>query len=461
MQGDANTLKMGRWGITMALLRGKTRAFHAVDGALDIEDRPPTAGGYIIKIVGFLLVAFLAWAGLTTLEEVTRGDGKIIPSSKMQVIQSAEPGVVREILVREGQRVEKGAILARLDNTLTSSGLGELASRAYALEAATARLRLEYERGFDAAYVCPAEVAKEAPQACANEQSLRNARRLTLQSQLRVLTERIEAKKRELSSARASLDSTERSLVLARDEMALISPLAKSQVVAATDFLRTRRDVSELEGRQSTDQETIARVQAELREADLQLEAQTIHFRQEALAELTQKQAELAIVRESMRAAADRVNNTDIRSPVGGIVNTLYVNTVGGFVNAGTRVMDIVPVEDQLLVEAKVRPQDIAFIRPGQRAMVKVTAYDFSIFGGLEGRVEQVSASSVYDDTTRETFYTVLVKTEKSSLTHSGAEHPILPGMITSVDILTGEKSVLTYLLKPINKARAEALRER
>jgi adhesin transport system membrane fusion protein len=369
--------------------------------------------------------------------------------------------VVREILVREGQRVEKGDILAKLDNTLTSSGLGELSSRANALEAAVARLRIEYERGFDAVYECPAEVAKAAPQACANEQSLRSARRLTLQSQLRVLTERIEAKKRELSAAQANLDSTGRSLVIARDEMALITPLAASQVVAATDLLKTRREVSELEGRQSTDQEAIARVQAELREANLQYDAQTISFRQEALSDLTEKQAELAVVKESMRAAADRVNNTDIRSPVGGIVNTLYFNTVGGFVNAGTRVMDIVPVEDQLLVEAKVRPQDIAFIHPGQHAMVKVTAYDFSIYGGLEGQVEQVSASSIYDDMSRETYYTVLVKTDKSSLRRNGIENPILPGMVTSVDILTGEKSVLTYLLKPINKARAEALRER
>src|SRR5262245_1822696 len=270
---------------------GKPRALknNAPAGALDIEDRPPAAGGHIIKIVGFLIVAFLAWAGLTTIDEVTRGEGRIIPSSKMQVIQSAEPGVVREILVREGQHVEKGDVLARLDNTLTSSGLGELTSRAAALEAATARLRLEHDRGFDASFQCPAEVAKSAAEACANEESLRRARQLTLQSQLRVLTERIEAKKRELSAAQSNLASTGRSLTLARDEMALISPLAQNQVVAATDLIRTRRDVSELEGRQSTDQEAIARVQAELREANLQLEAQTISFRQDALAELTQK----------------------------------------------------------------------------------------------------------------------------------------------------------------------------
>src|SRR5688572_17315405 len=213
---------MGRFG-------GKPRAANAGAGVMDIEDRPPAAGGHIIKIVGFLIVVFVAWAGLTTLEEVTRGDGRIIPSSKMQVIQSSEPGVVREILVREGQRVEKGDVLARLDNTLTTSSLGELTSRAYALEAQTTRLRLEHERGFDAPYVCPPELAKKAPEVCANEQNLRTARRLNLQSQLRVLTERIEAKKRELSAARASFESTGRSLTLARDEMALISPLAKSQ----------------------------------------------------------------------------------------------------------------------------------------------------------------------------------------------------------------------------------------
>ena len=308
---------------------------------------------------------------------------------------------------------------------------------------------------------CPPEVVKAAPDACANEQNLRTARRLTLQSQLRVLTERIEAKKRELSSAQASLESTGRSLMIARDEMALITS-AREEPGRGRD--RSSEDAPRCErarGPAVDDQEAIARIQAELSEADLQLEGQSIHFRQEALAELTQKQAELAVVRESMRAAADRVNNTDIRSPVSGIVNTLYVNTVGGFVNAGTRVMDIVPVEDQLLVEAKVRPQDIAFIHPGQRATVKVTAYDFSIFGGLDGKVEQVSASSVYDEASRETFYTVLVKTEKSTLARNGVDNPILPGMITTVDILTGEKSVLNYLLKPINKARAEALRER
>lgn len=451
---------MGKWYIRR---RGKKKSGpeSSSRSILDVEDRPPAVGGNIIKIVSLLVVAFLAWAGFTRIDEVTRGEGKIIPSSKMQIIQSSEPGVVRQILVREGERVERGAVLARLDNTSTSSNLGELTSKAYALDAQTARLRLEHDRGLDASYVCPEQVAKAAPDVCANEENLRAARKQNLESQLRVLTERIEQKRRELSAAQASLQSTGDSLALARDEMDLITPLAKSQVVAATDLLRARRDVSELEGRQRSGEEAVARVQAEFREANEQLEGQTLNFRQQALSDLTTKLSELSVVRESIRAAADRVNNTDIRSPVGGIVNTLYVNTVGAFVNAGARVMDIVPVEDQLLIEAKVTPRDIAFIHQGQRATVKVSAYDFSIYGGLDGVVEQVSASSVFDDVTRETFYTVLVKTGKSSLRWNGIEHPILPGMICTVDILTGEKSVLNYLLKPLNKARYEALRER
>ena len=303
--------------------------------------------------MGFLIVVFLAWAGLTTLEEVTRGDGRIIPSSKMQVIQSSEPGVVREILVREGQRVEKGYVLARIDNTLTSSGLGELTSRAFALEAATARLRLEYERGYDTPYLCPPEVAKAAPDVCANEQNLRTARRLTLQSQLRVLTERIEAKRRELSSAKASSESTGRSLTLARDEMALISPLAKSQVVAATNLLRyaprrerTRGPSIKRRGSDCSHSGGIERRPTSSSKANRSIPAGGACG---ADAEACRAGGRA----ESMRAAADRVNNTDIRSPVSGIVNTLYVNTVGGFVNAGARVMDIVSGEEQLLVEAK------------------------------------------------------------------------------------------------------------
>lgn len=431
------------------------------DMVSDIEDSPPAIGAYIIKIIALLFVAFLAWASLTRVDEVARSTGRIIPSSRMQIIQSAEAGIVQEIVVREGQRVEQGEILLRLDDTSISSDLGELTARSLALEVQTERLRLEHEGDIGAPFICPEEVLASAPDICTNEERLREARRQTLQSQMDVLHERVEQRQRELNEMRSRLVSVSESLRISRDEMALIAPLAERQVVAATDLLQARRTMNDLEGERRAAQESIARVQAELREANLQLEGQLLQFRQEALSEMTKILSDLAVVREAIRGAADRVKNTDIRSPVAGIVNSLYINTVGAYVNAGARVMDIVPVEDQLLVEARATPADIAFIRVGQPTTVKISAYDYTIYGGLNGVVEQVSASSVLDEVTRETYYTIIVRTESSSLIWNGIEHPIMPGMICDVEILTGKKSVLSYLLKPINKARNEALRER
>jgi adhesin transport system membrane fusion protein len=431
------------------------------DDLRDIEDAPPAIGANIVKIVVVLFLAFLGWAAFTQVDEVTRGEGRVIPSSRVQVIQSAEAGVVSEIVVREGVRVERGDILLRLDDTSISSNLGEFTAQSRALEAAIERLNLEYEGDIDAPFVCPDEIAQSVPEVCANEQRLREARRESLQSQLDTLRQRVEQRQRELNEVQSNVRTITDSLELARDELALLAPLAERQVVAATDLLQVRREVNDLEGQRRSAQEAIARVQAELREANLQLEGQVLAFRQDALAELAEKQSEFAVLSESIRGAADRVKNTDIRSPVEGIVNTLYINTVGAFVNAGARVMDIVPIEDQLLVEARVLPQDIAFISPGQPATVKISAYDFSIYGSLNGEVDQVSASSVLDEATRETFYTVVVRTDKTTLSRNNIEYPIMPGMITNVEILTGKKSILTYLLKPINKARTEALTER
>ena len=427
----------------------------------DIEDSPPAIGANIIRIIVALFIAFLVWAGFTQVDEVTRGAGKVIPSSRVQFIQSAEAGVVSEIVVREGNQVQQGDLLLRLDDTSTSSNLGELTAQARALGAAVERLRLEYEGDIEAPFVCPAELAAGAPEICASEQRLRQARRENFQSQLDVLDQRVEQRQRELNEAQSNFSSVNSSLELANDELALLEPLAERQVVAATDLLQVRRAVNDLQGKRRSAQESIARVRAELREANLQVEGLELNFRQTTLAELTEKQSELAVVRETIRGAEDRVKNTELRSPVSGIVNTLYINTVGAFVNAGARVMDIVPIEDQLLVEARIFPQDIAFVSPGQQATVKVSAYDFSIYGSLNGLVEQVSATSVLDEATRETFYTVIVRTGESKLSRSGVDHSIMPGMVTNVEILTGKKSVLTYLLKPINKARAEALTER
>jgi adhesin transport system membrane fusion protein len=217
----------------------------------------------------------------------------------------------------------------------------------------------------------------------------------------------------------------------------------------------------ELRGQQAANKETIAKVEAALREARNGSQEVDLQFRQDALAELTKASAELSVISQTAKGAQERLRRTDIRSPVDGVVNTLTVNTVGGFVNAGGHVMDIVPLEDALVVETKVKPADIAFLRQGQPALVKITAYDFSVYGGLDAVVEHVSADSVYDEQARETFYIVQVKTDRSFLHYRGKDFPIMPGMVAQVDILTGKKTVLDYLLKPIIKARQESLRER
>jgi adhesin transport system membrane fusion protein len=222
-----------------------------------------------------------------------------------------------------------------------------------------------------------------------------------------------------------------------------------------------KRDIADTEGQIATQNESIPKLEAAIREAQGQVKEQEEKFRQEARTELSEAEAELAVNQETLRGATDRVVRADIRSPVDGVVNQINSNTVGGVVQAGQTLMEIVPLEDSLFVEVKIRPSDIAFVHPQQPAVVKITAYDFSIYGGLDGNVERISADSVYDEEARQNFYLVTVKTLENQLKSEKEELPIIPGMVASVDILTGKKSVLDYLLKPINKARAEALRER
>jgi adhesin transport system membrane fusion protein len=426
----------------------------------DGSTRSATTIIYSVSLLGLFLVI---WAAFAEVDEVTRGEGKIIPSKKTQMIQSAEPGVVQEILVRLGQNVKQGDLLVRLDSSLTNSNLGEVEAKTRTLQAQIARLRIESEGKAESGFVCPADLAAVAPEVCANEANLLASRYDGVRKRASSLAERVEQRQRELNEAQQNATRFAEGLDLAEKELEIISPLAARNISPKTELLRAQRAVVELRGQKAANREAIARVEAALREANNGLQEETLKFRQDALAELTKASAEYSVLRQTVKGAEERVRRTDIRSPVDGIVNTLAVNTVGGFVNAGGHVMDIVPLEDALIVETKVRPADIAFIRPGQSALVKVTSYDFSIYGGLNGIVEHVSPDSVIDETGREkeTFYIVQVKTDHSVLTHNGKEYPIMPGMIAQVDILTGKKTVLDYLLKPILKAKQEALRER
>ena len=426
-----------------------------------VHKGPPRITFVFLILVSALFVSFLTWAALAQIDEVTRGDATIVPSSKIQVVQSLEGGIVKELDVRVGDKVAKGQVLLRIDDTGFSSNLGELKARDWSLRAQVARLQFEFENGLSDTIAFPDDLVAAAPDVVANERQLFTVRQQNLRNQINILEDRLDQRKLELGEQKAGLARSEANLALAEEESALKAPLAASGIVPRTDMLKLQREVADLKGQIATAAQTIPRLESAITEAERQIEEQALTFRQNARAELNQKAAELAVTTETMKSATDKVARSDLRAPVDGIVNRLHVTTVGGVVKAGEDLVEIVPLEDTLLVEARVRPADIAFIHPNQDAVVKITAYDFSIYGGLPGKVERISADTVFDEESRERFYTVTVRTDKASLGKGNVDLPIIPGMVASVDILTGKKSVLDYLLKPILKARYEALRER
>jgi membrane fusion protein, adhesin transport system len=410
----------------------------------------------LFAIAAFFAI-FLAWASWATLEEVTRGDGKVIPSRQVQVVQNLEGGIVAELLVRDGEIVERGDVLVRIDNVGAASELRESRQRHLALLGALGRLRAEVDAS-DVAFV--PEVLAEAPDVERNERALYRARQDALQSELDVLKIQVSQREQELSELATRLDQLSRSHALALEELKITEPLAASRVVSKVQLLRLQREVSDLAGELEATRLAEPRVEAALREAKRRIEERQLNFRAEAQRELNAVQAEAAALHEVITGEADRVSRTEVRSPVRGTVKRLLVNTLGGVTQPGADLIEIVPLEDNLLVEAKVRPADIAFLHPGQPAMVKVTAYDFAIYGGLDAVVEDISADTISDEH-GESFYRVRVRTHDNALYKAGEPLPIIPGMTTQVDILTGKKTVLDYLLKPILRAKERALRER
>ncbi|RWN21291.1 MAG: HlyD family type I secretion periplasmic adaptor subunit [Mesorhizobium sp.] len=424
-------------------------------------DRPPLFASASIFIIGALFVVFVAWASFAEVDEIARGDGKVIPASKTQIIQASEAGVVQEIAVTIGQVVKKNDLIIRLDNTLNTSSLGEQQAKARALEVRIARLKYEQAGNLSGPFPCPQDIQSVAPQICDNEQKLLIARRGNFDNKLSVLKSRLDQRERELAEAQANSDRLTKNLVVSDQEAKLVDAMVKKGLMARTEQLRVEREQTELNGQLNLAGETIKKIKSSITEAQLQVEELGLQLQQEALDDLTQALAELSVVDETIRGATDKVARTDIRSPVDGIVNTLELNTVGAFVQPGAVVAGIVPTSETLLVEARVSPRDVAFIRPDQEALIKVTAYDFSIFGGIEGKVSNITADSLVDQKTGEPYYQVRVATDKSTLQRDGKAYSIIPGMICSVDIKTGRKTILHYLLKPINKAREEAMSER
>jgi len=426
-----------------------------------IGERPPRSASIIVLIVIAMLASFTVWASQTQIDEIARGNGRVIPATRTQTIQATEAGVVKEIAVQIGQVVKEGQLIIRLDDTTTASDLGEVEARARALKARVARLRAEEAGLWEEGFICPPDVADTAPSICENEERLLAARRAGFKNTQGVLQQRLLQRQKELDEANANLDRLQGSLEISTRELKLIEPMAERRLVAETELIRAQRAINDLSGEINALNEMIPRLQGAISEAELQLKELGLQFRQEALTQKTDVLAELSVLEESARGELTRVSRTDIRSPVDGIINTMEINTIGSFVQPGAAVAEVVPTSEELLVEARISPRDVAFVVPGQPALVKITAFDFSIYGGLEGEVVNISSDSIVDQKTGEPYFEVRVKTDSSQLQKGADTFNITPGMICSVDIMTGRKTILHYLLKPINKARQEAFTER
>ncbi|WP_163846118.1 HlyD family type I secretion periplasmic adaptor subunit [Pseudooceanicola aestuarii] len=426
--------------------------------------RTGSAPWRLLLLVAGGLGAFLAWAALYEIEETTHGTGRVIPSRQVQVVQSLEGGIVSDIFVAEGDRVEAGAPLMQIDDTGFAAQAGELRETEAALLAEKARLEAEAAEAEVPTF--PAGLTERAPHAVQAEQAVFFSRRDQYQRELAVLEQQRLQRESELAELRATREKWAAMLDPLRAELRLTEDLAARGVVPEIELLRLRTRVAEMEGDSNAAAATQARIQAAMDQATTEIAAARSAYRLTARQRLARLQVELAVAGQGLRAAADRVRRTLLRAPVRGTINTLNTTTTGAVVQPGAPLIDIVPADDGLLIEARIQPRDVAFIRPGERASVKITAYDYTIYGALEGEVLRIGSDAVEDREGR-TYFKVVIRTETTSLGGGDgargnvAALPIIPGMVASVDIQTGRKSVLTYLAKPILRARGEALRER
>lgn len=430
---------------------------YATDIRASLQTRPPRRSTHVIFFTLAVLVAGLVWASLAELEEVTRGDGRVIPSRQIQVVQAPERGIVEDLLVQEGQIVEEGMTIVRVDDTGFSSQLGEVQQRRRSLQARAARLEAE-AMGRPLSF--PESVLKETQRFALEEEQVFLANKQQLESELMVLSLQKRQKAQEKLELLAEQRKLEAVVETMSREVEINQKLFGRRVLPEIEFLRLKRQFDEQKGQLEVIEASIDRVMSSEEELGERIQNARNTFYAKARVELADTRAQLAVVDETIKAAQDRVTRTDLRSPVYGVVNKLNITTLGAVVQPGEPLVEIVPLDDTLLIEARIRPQDVAFLHPGQDVTVKITAYDYSIYGGLKGKLERIAADSVEDEKGNR-FFEVTVRTTKNYLGTKTDPLPIMPGMVASIDVLTGYKTVLDYLLKPINKVRSEALRER
>ncbi|MFT2092131.1 HlyD family type I secretion periplasmic adaptor subunit [Paraglaciecola sp. 2405UD69-4] len=428
----------------------------------------------IWSLAGFMM-SFIIWAYFSELDQVTSGEGKIIPSSQVQIIQSLDGGVLQQWYVQEGMQVTKDQPIARIDDTRFRSNLAEQKQEVDGLRANIIRLRAELSSilvGSNENWRRQIEVKKKVPvypddlnvnaEFMVQQQQEEYSGRLdNLINQLEIQGQQIQQREQEVAELESNVNTLSISYNLAKKELALTRPLAEKQIVSKIELYKLERSVNDLKGELDGVRLLAPKLSSALQEAILNRRETALTYKTELRAELNELQNKLSRINESQVGAQDKVTKALILSPVVGTIKTIHINTLGGVVKPGETIAEIVPTQDRLMVEAKIKPSDIGFIYPGLPAIVKVTAYDFTRYGGLTGKVEHISADTSQDEDGNH-FYLIRVRTDASSITNKDQEAmPIIPGMMTSVDVITGKRTILEYILNPLLRANEAALRER
>ncbi|MGB6329897.1 MAG: HlyD family type I secretion periplasmic adaptor subunit [Halarcobacter sp.] len=462
-----NKKKIGWFGRLYGLSDEEDEDLDFVYSSYSNANEQPTRMSNIIFIfISLFFVGAITWSALAEVDELARGNGKVIPTDKIQRIQSLDGGIISEIFIKEGQIIKKGSSLMKIDTTRFQATLEE--SKQEYLSLLAVKTRLEVESKIDVKeqlpnIVFPKEILEDESRYDKLEKSLLVNRYKELKSSVRVLETQLGQKRQELREIKNSIKNLKKSFSLIKEQRVQIQKLARRGVKSKFDLLSIEREYTNVSGDLEAALLSVRRSELAISEAKNRISEKLNAFRAEA-SDLLQKTASLVNKFEAKLVGdEDRVAKTTIVSPVDGIVKQLNFNTIGGVVQSGMDLVEIVPVSEILLVEAKIDPKDIAFINPSQKAIVKITAYDFSIYGGLDGKIVEISADSIIDKESKEgkSYYRVIVKTEKNYLERNGNKLPIIPGMVASVDIITGKKTILDFILKPILKVKQNSLHER
>ena len=431
------------------------------------NEKAPFKIDFMLLTIVTFFICIIAWASVSEIDELARAEGKVIPAKKIQTIQNLDGGIVSEILVQEGEHITKNQALMKIDTIRFAASLEENQEAYFSSLAKRTRLRSQLK--FDSKkstmkkLIFPKELSESNTDYISIEQKIYKHKINEYLNSIKTLQFQLDQKKQELKELHAKKRQLKVSINLLSQQKSTISRLVKSGSKSNMELLDMQNKYNDANGELENTQLAIPKAKSAIDEANSKIKERTSNFKSESSAELQEVETELKRIKARLVSDNDKLSKTIVRSPVDGIIKLINMNTIGGVVKSGDDLIEIVPDSDILLIEAKIDPKDIAFINPTQKAIVKLTAYDFSIYGALDGKIVKISADSIEEKNTQEhkTYYKVIIRTDKNYLERDGEKLPIIPGMIASVDIITGKKTIMDFILKPILKTQQNALHER